>query len=145
MILTDKQLEDAAKAMYAVADHGGHTDLKGLPWAYLHPIAREDFMRCARAAAPFLQAPWHMPENDEIVRVCEHAGSVAAVNADSMASKHIGMREALQGFINRRNDALATNPVDPRRAKIRNVLFNMPGYGVDDTADRILAALDAKD
>lgn len=87
------------------------------------------------AAAPFLQLPWEEPNEKEI------SLAYSAYMRDGIGT----MKLALDEFVARRNSALLPKPVDPRRAKILDVLQDMPeggGRGLDEVlTDRILAIM----
>lgn len=127
--LTDEQIEAAAKAMRESHDViDGRTDFYG---------------SMARAAAPFLQAPWEMPIGQEVHLLCD-----AVARKVSSSNGGIHPETLLREFVSRRNAALLPKPVDPSRERIIVALL----YGTDGAraiaeklVDRILAALDEQE
>jgi hypothetical protein len=137
MQLTDEQIEAAAKRIWASGDRSGYK------WSEIASEAMAIYREMARAAAPFLQMPWEIPSDEEerqlFADVSKRAPSISPV-------------KLVIGFIARRNASLIPKPVDPRRDKVVNSLNDsLPRYQSWDRAaaellaDRILAALDAKE
>lgn len=133
MNLTDEQIEAAAKAMYEGSNQGTMLPY-GVPWNGMNFGERHRWLVALRAAAPFLQMPWEMPTAGEVEKaLCAN-----------------GTTEALLQFVRSRNASLIPKPVDPRREKVINILCHAdrspePAIDANKLADRILAALDAKE
>lgn len=142
--LTDEQIEAAAKAMFDDFRNNhiavmGDTGIPG--WLDVHGFSKDKYKQFARAAAPFLQMPWDVPSEREIANRPNECSYTSA-------------RAILRSFVHNRNAKLIPKPVDPRRDKIaRAIEIDCAEYnrnpslpvGVYASADRILAALDAKD
>lgn len=129
--LTYEQVEKAVEAYYKAGPTGPS-------WETLPSPTKYRIGEQLRAAAPFLQAPWEMPTEKDMVAF---VGGV--VRKELPGGEHFDWTPALTQFVACRNAALLPRPVDPRRERIINALSVGCG-NVDLTADRILAALDGK-
>jgi hypothetical protein len=143
MKLTDEQIEAAAKALHSAANMQRPWDFPYPTRAYEELVERHknEWRELARSAAPFLQAPWEPPTPSEV-------SDVYAVAAGTSPRYDFVLRrlsDAIAAFVDKRNAKLSPKPVDPRREKIITAIFNYPGEHFERLADRILAALDAKD
>lgn len=146
MNLTDEQVEAAAKELWLVSFPWRH-EPKEDEWLAIEECYKQEWRTLARAAAPFVQAPWEMPTPEE----CKHA--VTDRDLCAMYSKEHAWRNVLRLFVERRNAALRHKPVDPRREKIESAVdavkncnqIGAPALTTAEIADRILAALDAKE
>jgi hypothetical protein len=139
MNLTAEQIDASAAAILKAA--------KVDSWHQLSFTERENWQVMARAAAPFLQMPWELPTQSEC-ELIRRAQDVAEVT----------VHYAVSSFINMRNASLIPKPADPRREKIEKIVISELGKSVlqmhgkgeyiiesGNIADRILAALDAKE
>jgi hypothetical protein len=143
--LTDERIEVAARAIFNAALERNREI--GIPiegpqtWDEWGSSIHETYRIVARAAAPFLQAPWEMPTEKEAETL--HANIVAC------GSDLRGMRHALTTFVEGRNLALLPKPVDPRRERLVAELMNARGsqfvMSHEEFADRILAAIDQQE
>lgn len=136
--LTDEQIEAAAKAMY-------ESTPCGIQW---ESLPKHEWIHAARAAAPFLQAPWDMPSSDE------HMAFIRDTNETQIpGGVRFNFSGALKLFISRRNASLLPKPVDPRREKIaaevqkikdeaRSGPIDYVNPTPSEIADRIITALD---
>jgi hypothetical protein len=140
MQLTDEQIEAAAKAAHE-ANRGTLTLCGELTNAWI-----EDIKRMLRAAAPFLQMPLDQPSDGEMRDVYSNIH-------DRFSGIDVYVVQcAVNAFVECRNASIISKPVDPRREKIISSLnAGLPRYQSWDRnaaellADRILAALDAKE
>lgn len=146
MELTKDQIEAAAKAAYKRSRELGHNDIR-LSWENCHDLTRNDWREVAIAAVPFLQMPWDGPTNEEI-----HDTHLRIRDRFSGIDYYL-VTASLSDFVRCRNAALLPKPVDPRREKVIAAVDAVKSYhrlGEEqltsaEVADRILAALDAKD
>jgi hypothetical protein len=137
MELTQEQIETAAK-----------TFENNFKMRFVTSIS--DFHAAIRAIAPLLQLPWELPTSSE----------VDAVMLTPLANEPWTQREKIINWMRRfvadRNAALAPKPADPRREKVERAIEAIKEYhrgqnlssstlSTQEVADRILAALDAKD
>lgn len=141
--LTDAQIEAAAKLIYGMQEAVVFvTPNHPYAWEQKPDPVKGEYRKIARAAAPFLQAPWAMPTREEEIACFNIGGEWERGMCGTITGS--GM---LRVFIERRNAALLPKPADPRRAKIADILIRK-GWGnpeSHDAADRIIAALDAKE
>lgn len=136
MNLTDEQIEAAAKAAYNAFHPTAERGF--LCWDDRPQTTREPYRTSVRAAAPFLQASWEVPTEMEFL------AAVGDLHHGGFRDGFLG--RALERFVQRRNAALIPKPVDPRREKILRVMRDSRLAIIRELlADRILAALDAKE
>jgi hypothetical protein len=136
MTLTDERIEAAAKAMGNAINEQVSIHRRMIIRTP-HGCDIETTRAGLRAAAPFLQMPWEMPTDKECREL--HA----------LTDNEVG--HALRQFVCDRNAALIPKPADPRREKVKTALIGEVSTFLWNTeeayraADRILAALDAKE
>jgi hypothetical protein len=143
MNLTDEQIEAAAKAMHEESNQGTMLPY-GVPWDGMNLLEQSRWKLAIHAAAPLLQMLLAEPTKKE-------TGDFRGDLADMQNGHYKRIDAPLINFIERRNASLIPKPVDPRREKIAAAIrSDREGFivSMDEAnrqADRILAALDAKE
>jgi hypothetical protein len=112
MNLTEEQVEAAAKAMVDTPQSYGT-----IPWGKLDACSREAFRSYARAAAPFLQAPWEMPTSQEETD-CFNAGEKWE---RGMCGVFRHVSGTLREFVLRRNASIIPKAVNSRQEKLMQI------------------------
>jgi hypothetical protein len=107
--LTEQQIDLAARASSACVSKLGYPARLAYATEEENKAMAHEAMR---AAAPFLQLPWDEPTEEESY----FCSDVVQANEP---------QDVIGEFVRRRNAAILTKPVDPRRERIRSVLVNL--------------------
>jgi hypothetical protein len=131
MNLADEQLVAASKAMFASSPQSKQ-------WREIGSLEKQIYLSQALAAAPFLQMPWDEPTRKEATECWQETKHINPVG--------VAVQAQMVVFVRRRNASLIPKPVDPRREKILGAMRDSRLAIIRELlADRILAALDAKE
>jgi len=150
MELTQEQIELAAQASYnAQVQHNARSQYASKnPWPNTGSFNQEAYRVGVRAAAPFLQMSWDEPSTAEAYTFAIENPRFSIPDTSGFDVVET-MRRFLSAFIRYRNSELIPKPVDPRREKIMKELSQPGKFSIIDAhgevADRIIAALDAKE